>query len=267
MHSANEDIKWLQKDFHIFVANLFDTAIALKLMRYPHSLAFCVEHFCGIKLQKQHQMADWRIRPLPSELITYARSDTHYLLYCYNRIKVLLRNYNESKSGNALVVAITDSNRLSRYKYQRPQFDTDLTYSIALNKSINGLSIIERDLAKNIFNWRDNIARINDESPHQVLKNHLILQLIIVKPKTLRDLQKIVNPCSSFLIKNVKSFLNLFNADLDENMDLSKLPLCEKLDIQEYQPNTCMIPSYFHNEKQSEETNLLSLKPNCMQIN
>ena len=33
-------------------------------------------------------MADWRIRPLPAEMIRYAREDTHYLLYVYDRISI-----------------------------------------------------------------------------------------------------------------------------------------------------------------------------------
>ena len=32
-------------------------------------------------------MADWRLRPLTAEMITYAREDTHYLLYIYDQLK------------------------------------------------------------------------------------------------------------------------------------------------------------------------------------
>lgn len=40
---------------------------------------------------KQHQLADWRVRPLPAELQAYARADTHHLLYIHDRLKVLPR--------------------------------------------------------------------------------------------------------------------------------------------------------------------------------
>ena len=37
---------------------------------------------------KRFQLADWRARPLTPEMLHYARADTHYLLYCYDRLKV-----------------------------------------------------------------------------------------------------------------------------------------------------------------------------------
>lgn len=37
---------------------------------------------------KRFQLADWRVRPLTSEMLHYARCDTHYLLYCYDRLRV-----------------------------------------------------------------------------------------------------------------------------------------------------------------------------------
>ncbi|KAJ0743641.1 putative 3'-5' exonuclease domain, ribonuclease H-like superfamily [Helianthus annuus] len=34
-----------------------------------------------------YQNADWRLRPLTSEMLRYAREDTHYLLYIYDLMK------------------------------------------------------------------------------------------------------------------------------------------------------------------------------------
>jgi len=43
-----------------------------------------------MQADKRFQLADWRARPLTEEMLHYARSDTHYLLYCYDRLKVPL---------------------------------------------------------------------------------------------------------------------------------------------------------------------------------
>ena len=40
-----------------------------------------------MQANKTYQMADWRLRPLTAEMITYAREDTHYLLYIYDQLK------------------------------------------------------------------------------------------------------------------------------------------------------------------------------------
>lgn len=37
---------------------------------------------------KRFQLADWRVRPLTPEMLHYARCDTHYLLYCHDRLRV-----------------------------------------------------------------------------------------------------------------------------------------------------------------------------------
>ncbi len=41
-----------------------------------------------MQTDKKYQLADWRVRPLPEELVLYARMDTHYLLYIFDCLKV-----------------------------------------------------------------------------------------------------------------------------------------------------------------------------------
>lgn len=43
-----------------------------------------------MQADKRWQMADWRVRPLSDEALLYARMDTHFLLYMYDRIKACL---------------------------------------------------------------------------------------------------------------------------------------------------------------------------------
>ena len=51
------------------------------------SLAFLVDYYCNVKVTKKYQRADWRVRPLPPQMERYAREDTHYLLYIYQRMR------------------------------------------------------------------------------------------------------------------------------------------------------------------------------------
>lgn len=62
-HGADSDIEWLQRDFGLYVVNLFDThqaSRALNLAR--HSLDHLLKHFCNADSDKRYQLADWRIR-------------------------------------------------------------------------------------------------------------------------------------------------------------------------------------------------------------
>ena len=42
--------------------------------------------------KKTYQLADWRMRPLPSDMLHYARCDTHYLLEIWDRLRKDLTN-------------------------------------------------------------------------------------------------------------------------------------------------------------------------------
>lgn len=62
-HGADSDIEWLQRDFGLYVVNLFDThqaSRALNLAR--HSLDHLLKHFCSVESDKRYQLADWRVR-------------------------------------------------------------------------------------------------------------------------------------------------------------------------------------------------------------
>lgn len=87
-HGADSDILWLQRDLSLYVVNMFDTYFAAKQLEYSGlSLAYLLNRFCSFIPNKKFQLADWRIRPLPDELKTYAREDTHYLIYIYQKLR------------------------------------------------------------------------------------------------------------------------------------------------------------------------------------
>ncbi len=58
-------------------------------------------------------------RPLPDELIKYAREDTHYLLFIYDR----MRNELIRRSGDLLNSVINKSRDIAMKTYKRPIFN------------------------------------------------------------------------------------------------------------------------------------------------
>lgn len=92
-HGADLDIQWLQRDLALYVVNMFDTHQAAKRLGLARlSLAYVMKNYCDLELDKTYQLADWRIRPLPQDLIEYARKDTHYLLYIFDIMRNELLN-------------------------------------------------------------------------------------------------------------------------------------------------------------------------------
>lgn len=85
LHGSDMDIQWLQRDFGLYIVNMFDTGQAARVLQYKSfGLAFLMQTHCGVIADKKYQLADWRMRPLTQEMLKYAREDTHYLLYIYD---------------------------------------------------------------------------------------------------------------------------------------------------------------------------------------
>ena len=62
-HGADKDIEWLQRDFGLYVVNMFDTGQAARVLNEErYSLAYLLHKYCQVEAQKQFQLADWRIR-------------------------------------------------------------------------------------------------------------------------------------------------------------------------------------------------------------
>ena len=62
-HGADMDIGWLQRDFGLYVVNMFDTGQASRVLGLERfSLAFLLKNYCNVIADKQYQLADWRLR-------------------------------------------------------------------------------------------------------------------------------------------------------------------------------------------------------------
>lgn len=52
LHGADSDVIWLQRDFGVYLVNMFDTGQASRVLEYPrNSLAYLLDHFCGVKVR------------------------------------------------------------------------------------------------------------------------------------------------------------------------------------------------------------------------
>ena len=63
LHGAQMDVLWLQRDFGVYIVNLFDTYHASNVLDFgKHSLAHLLKHYCDVDADKKYQLADWRLR-------------------------------------------------------------------------------------------------------------------------------------------------------------------------------------------------------------
>ncbi|CAD8157141.1 unnamed protein product [Paramecium pentaurelia] len=85
-HGCEVDLRVLFSDLKIIVKNILDTSkIDMALIKSPNaqSLEKLCKQYLNIYLDKLYQTSDWRIRPLPQQMIEYARLDSASLLFLY----------------------------------------------------------------------------------------------------------------------------------------------------------------------------------------
>uniref|UniRef100_A0A165ZRD9 HRDC domain-containing protein n=1 Tax=Daucus carota subsp. sativus TaxID=79200 RepID=A0A165ZRD9_DAUCS len=216
MHGADRDIVWLQRDFGIYICNLFDTGQASKVLKLErNSLEYLLNHFCGVLANKEYQNADWRLRPLTKEMLRYAREDTHYLLHIYDmmRVRLLCSAGDSDFSDSALLEVYQRSYDICMQLYEKDVMtESSFLYIYGLqdaNLNAQQLAVVAQyrhiglgpydDVAictgtgkKGLCEWRDMVGRIKDESTGYILPNKALLEIAKQMPLTTSSLHQLV---------------------------------------------------------------------------
>ncbi|KAL5285138.1 EXOSC10 family protein [Megaselia abdita] len=203
-HGADMDIEWLQRDLSLYIVNMFDTHQAAKLLNLSRlSLSFLLKHYCNVEADKTFQLADWRIRPLPEELIKYARQDTHYLIYMYKMITNDLLEQGNNKP-NLLKAVFQQSTEVCKKRYIKPVI-RDESHLDIFRKSKRVFDNRQLFALKEIFHWRDILARQEDESCGYILPNHMMLQIAESLPREMQGILACCNPIPPLVRQSLHS--------------------------------------------------------------
>ncbi|XP_011094140.1 protein RRP6-like 2 [Sesamum indicum] len=211
LHGADRDIMWLQRDFGIYVCNMFDTGQASRVLKMErHSLEYLLNHFCGVVANKEYQNADWRIRPLPQEMIKYAREDTHYLLYIYDlmRTKLLASSVDAESADPPLVEVYKRSYDLCTQLYEK-ELLTDTSYLHIYGLQCAELNAQQLAVVSGLCEWRDAVARAEDESTGYVLPNRTLIEIAKQMPLTTSQLRRVLKSKLPYIDRNLGSVISI----------------------------------------------------------
>lgn len=222
-HGAESDIAWLQRDFDTFVVNMFDSFHAAKILNLPRmSLAFLLEQFCGVELDKKYQLADWRERPMPAEMIEYARKDTHYLVYLYFLLK---RKLNE----NQFEQVIKKSNEQCLELFT-PEPITDKSWRVALNRSNFALNGGQVNVMRRLFYWREWKAKELDVSPPALMPNSYFARIAQSRSiKSVKDLKEILRNVSDLMVKEFPALFEFLSSDESKESEFYRIS-CDNIE-------------------------------------
>ncbi|XP_045509805.1 exosome component 10 isoform X2 [Colias croceus] len=201
-HGAEMDVQWLQRDFGVYIVGMFDTHRAARALHLATlSLKYLLMKYCAVDTDKRYQLADWRIRPLPEELIEYARMDTHYLLYIWRRMKAELLEKAQGKPYLLLSV-FEQSRQICGTTYQKTVI-TDESHIPLYVRSKKSFDSRQMAALRLLYKWRDSQARELDESTSYLLPNHMLLALAEALPREVQGLNACCNPMPPFVKQNL----------------------------------------------------------------
>jgi len=217
LHGSSMDIIWLQRDLGLYVVGMFDTYHASSALNYrKKSLKFLLEKFVNLQVDKRYQMADWRVRPLPSSMFDYARSDTHYLLYIYDHLRNELIQ-NSTPENNLIDYVLEQSKAEALQRYERPVYDAETGQGPGgwydyLSRNPAVLSREQFAVFKAVHQWRDQVARQEDEGVQCVLPKHVLFKIAQVMPLDLGTLFRTLSPVTPIVKARASDLLEVIKA-------------------------------------------------------
>jgi ribonuclease D len=183
-HAAGGDLQYLA-DEGVRVQGLFDTHRAATLLGWQRvGLADLVSRVLQVDLPKEHQQADFSIRPLPDELRRYIADDVRYLCELGRRMR------QECERADILEEVQLDCRRLEMEALSRPEIGSD--FKVKLSRP--GLSPAQRALGKAIAQRLHQLRLSWAEAANvpfgRVLSNAAIAALASQPPEALHQLAK-----------------------------------------------------------------------------
>lgn len=178
LHDADYDLRLLARDYDMRVGGLFDTKLAAQLLGEPAiGLGALVEKHVGVRLDKKHQRADWAKRPLPADMLAYAAEDTRHL----PRLRDALKSQLELRGRLHWAEEEFELREHSRWDAQ-PNGDAFL-------RAKNARDLSPRQLAalRELYEWRDDVARTRDVATFRVVGNDVLTAVARALPREPRD--------------------------------------------------------------------------------
>jgi len=189
-HDADYDLRVLDRDYSFRAVRLFDTRIAAQLAGEPAiGLAALLEKYAGVKLDKEHQKADWSLRPLTPPMLAYAAADTQYLLALRDALEQRLT------ALGRLAWAMEEFKQLEALRWTAGPSTggggggEDEGY-LKL-KGAKGLTPRSLAALRLLHRWRDTVAEREDKAPFRIIGNDSLLGVSRALPATRADLSHV----------------------------------------------------------------------------
>jgi ribonuclease D len=184
LHASTQDLPCL-RELGINPAKLFDTELAGRIAGLPRvGLGPLLESLMGVLLAKEHSAADWSVRPLPKEWLTYAALDVELLVELRNHM------YKVLEDAKKLPWAVEEFASILKAPPAPSRVDPwRRTSGMHKIKRRDQLAVI-----KSLWTARDEIASQQDIAAGKLLNDSAIVELAIAVPTTKKEFEKCLRP-------------------------------------------------------------------------
>jgi exosome complex exonuclease RRP6 len=158
-------------------------------------------------------------RPLPEEMFFYARADTHFLLYIYDHMRneLIDKTNPDIPEENRIELVLQKSKETSLLRYERTIYNAESGrgpggwYSL-LVKTPALLNNDQFAVFRAIHEWRDKVARADDDSPTFVMPQHVLFSMTKLMPMDMVALLGIAHPVSHSVKSRAGELLSLIKS-------------------------------------------------------
>jgi ribonuclease D len=184
LHASTQDLPCL-RELGINPAKLFDTELAGRIAGLPRvGLGPLLESIMGVLLAKEHSAADWSVRPLPKDWLTYAALDVELLVELRNHMYAILED------AKKLPWALEEFASILKAPPAPARVDPwRRTSGMHKIKRRDQLAVI-----KSLWIARDAVAAKHDIAAGKLLNDSAIVELAIAVPTNKKEFEKCLRP-------------------------------------------------------------------------
>lgn len=183
MHSGQNDVLALKRDYEMNFALVHDTAVAAMLLGLQQTgLAALSEAYLGMKLEKELQRHDWSRRPIERDHVQYLINDTRHLFKLHDLIEDELRKHELLDEYRLECDAVAQSEPRKR------EFDPERFRRI---KGHGDLSDQQRGVLQAVYAWRNEVAERLDRAPFRIMGDSTLLDIARKLPRDTAGLEGI----------------------------------------------------------------------------
>jgi ribonuclease D len=182
LHAGRQDVALLRRVWGTDMHNIFDTQVAAGFAGRRAQLGYeaLLSELTGVRLRKSASFTRWDARPLSEEQVRYAREDVLHLLELADALQSQLAGRGRLEWAREECRALEDVS---------DERDADAIF--ARLPRVNSLDPAQRAVARELVEWREDVAREGDRPVPSVLPDAALVEIAKRRPQNIERLAQI----------------------------------------------------------------------------